>query len=209
MNDLGTFIFIGRSGCGKGTQAALLSDYLEKNNPADGVFIIETGEELRDFAEKGGYLPDLVKKVMDGGELLPAFVSVFAWAGQILHNLKENQHIIMDGAPRRPEEASIIDSAFKFLGRRNVQVIFLNVSEEWSVARLKERGRGDDLERSDIKNRMKWLESHVMPTIKKFKETEGYIVHDIQGEQTIEEVHKEIISKIPESMYLSIIDTAF
>ena len=96
MDKLGTFIFIGRSGCGKGTQAALLSDYLKRNQAADGVFIIESGEELRELSERGGYLSGLVKKTMDKGALLPAFVSVFAWAKEMLHNLKENHHIIMD-----------------------------------------------------------------------------------------------------------------
>ena len=196
MDKLGTFIFISRSGCGKGTQAALLSDYLKRNQAADGVFIIESGEELRELSERGGYLSGLVKKTMDKGALLPAFVSVFAWAKEMLHNLKENHHIIMDGAPRRPEEGPMMDSAFRFIGRSGADVIFLYVSEGWATLRLKERGRGDDMGRTDIKNKMEWFKTQVMPTIQKIKETEGYAVYVINGEQTIEEVHKEIISKL-------------
>ena len=44
-----TFVFIGRSGCGKGTQAKLLQDVLKEKNPDQEIFYIETGANFRKF----------------------------------------------------------------------------------------------------------------------------------------------------------------
>ena len=44
-----TFIFIGRSGCGKGTQAELLQEYIKKLDQQRLIFYIETGERFRQF----------------------------------------------------------------------------------------------------------------------------------------------------------------
>ena len=44
-----SFIFMGRSGCGKGTQAKLLMEYLKKIDPARDIFYLETGAGVREF----------------------------------------------------------------------------------------------------------------------------------------------------------------
>ena len=44
-----TFIFIGRSGCGKGTQADLLQKYIKTQDPGREIFYLETGSRFRDF----------------------------------------------------------------------------------------------------------------------------------------------------------------
>ena len=47
---------MGRSGCGKGTQAKLLIKHLRDNNLGETLYVY-TGEKLRNFAEKEKYLP--------------------------------------------------------------------------------------------------------------------------------------------------------
>ena len=44
-----TFIFIGRSGCGKGTQAELVQEHLKQIDPKRKVLYIQTGAEFREF----------------------------------------------------------------------------------------------------------------------------------------------------------------
>ena len=47
-----TFIFIGRSGCGKGTQVALLQEYIKTRDHKRPILYIETGERLRQFIKE-------------------------------------------------------------------------------------------------------------------------------------------------------------
>ena len=51
MNTLNkdTFIFIGASGSGKGTQVALLKEYIKKKDPETPIFYVQTGEYFREF----------------------------------------------------------------------------------------------------------------------------------------------------------------
>lgn len=50
-----TFIFFGPSGSGKGTQARLLIEYLEKKDPERKTVYIETGRRFRDFITEASY----------------------------------------------------------------------------------------------------------------------------------------------------------
>ena len=60
-----TFIFFGRSGCGKGTQATLLKEYMEKIDPKNKVLYVETGAKFREFMAKNNYSNGLAKAVID------------------------------------------------------------------------------------------------------------------------------------------------
>jgi adenylate kinase family enzyme len=72
----------------------------------------------------------------------------------------------------------------------------LNVSPEWSRERLTARGRADDVNKEDIEKRLKWFDLEVKPVIEWFRGENSYKVFDINGEQTIEQVHEDIISAI-------------
>ena len=54
--ELQTFIFIGRSGCGKGTQVTLLQEHFKKQDHKRHIFYIETGERFRQFIRSIVYL---------------------------------------------------------------------------------------------------------------------------------------------------------
>jgi adenylate kinase family enzyme len=69
------------------------------------------------------------------------------------------------------------------------------VSKEWATDRLLGRGRTDD-SLADIEKRMKWFEEDVIPSIEFFKNNENCEFMDINGEQTIEQVHEELIKKV-------------
>ncbi len=47
-----------------------------------------------------------------------------------------------------------------------------------------------------IKKRLDWFDTDVQPVIDWFKSNDFYNFLDINGEQTIEEVHQEIMEKI-------------
>jgi adenylate kinase len=190
-----TAIFIGRSGCGKGTQAQLLIDHLRVVDPAREIYYLETGQSFRNFIGEGGYSGSLAKKVSDSGELQPEFLAVWAWSHLLVDRMKENEHLIIDGTPRRLHEAPVFDSAMKFYGRVKPHLVYINVSREWSRERLLGRGRGDD-HSDDIEKRLNWFDTDVIPAINFFRDNSDYNFLEINGEQTVEEVSKELLSNM-------------
>lgn len=190
-----TFVFVGRSGCGKGTQAKLLADYLKEKTPEVPVFYLETGQTFRDFLSRGNYSSSLAKEINKKGGLQPEFLAVWAWSHLLVENLRGDEHLVIDGTPRKAREAAVLDSAFKFYQRQKPFIIYINVSESWSRERLLARKRADDTT-EDIEIRLAWFETEVVPAIDFFREKEDYSFVDVIGEQPIQDVHKEIISKI-------------
>lgn len=191
-----TYIFYGSSGSGKGTQALLLKEYLEKQNGENETLYIETGFRLREFTKKDNYSSKLTNNILESGELLPEFLPIWIWTDFLIDNVKTGkEHLILDGLARRVDEAPVLDKALKFYDREKPEVIILNVSPEWSMKQLLERGRHDDHE-EHIKRRIEWYDVNVVPTVELFRNNPYYIVHEINGEQSIEEVHEEIIKKI-------------
>ena len=47
-----TYIMIGRSGSGKGTQTKLLKEYIKKQDPETEILHVESGDEFRDFLRR-------------------------------------------------------------------------------------------------------------------------------------------------------------
>lgn len=192
-----TFIFIGRSGCGKGTQADLLIKHLNEKDPEKrGVFYMEIGKKFRDYLKETTYTASLSKEVYKKGELQPDFLAIHIWAHSIMADYNGDDHVIVDGTPRSLVQAQVFDSAVKFYKKENVYVINLEVSEDWSRTRLAERGRADDKEADEVEKRLAWYKRDVVPAIDFFRDNPTYKVLDINGEQTIEEVFNEIINKI-------------
>ncbi|MEK9182189.1 MAG: nucleoside monophosphate kinase [Patescibacteria group bacterium] len=189
------FIFIGRSGCGKGTQAKLLGEHLNKIDPKRKVFFLETGAEFRKFIQGEGYTQRLSKKIYDEGGSQPEFLSVYMWSHLIAENFEEDEYLIVDGTPRRFHEAGALDSIFDFYKREKPYLIFLNIGEKWAVERLLGRGRLDD-NHEDIEARLKWYETDVVPAINFYRDNPKYIFLEINGEQTIEKIHLDILEKL-------------
>lgn len=189
------FLLMGRSGCGKGTQAKLLVKYLRDNKLRDVIYVY-TGERLRNFAEKEKTLAArLAKAKMKVGGLLPSFLAVWLWSGALIEGVEENNNVIMDGSPRTLLEAMMIDDAMEFYGRSRVVPIFLETSEEWSTQRLLGRGRGDDSLKS-IKERMAYFEKDVAPVIDYYNGKSRHKLVRVNGERSIEGVHREILEKV-------------
>ena len=189
------FLLIGRSGCGKGTQAKLLIKYLKDNNLGETLYVY-TGERLRNFAEKEeNFAARLAKSKMKDGDLLPSFLAVWLWSGALIEGVKENNNVIMDGSPRTLLEALMMDDAMEFYGRSDVVPIFLETSEEWSTQRLLGRGRSDDSLKS-IKKRMAYFEKSVAPVIDYYEKESKHKLIKVNGEQSVEDVHREILEKV-------------
>ncbi len=188
------FIIIGRSGCGKGTQAELLKEYLSQKGLGN-VLHISTGEGFREFGKKENYVATLSRYTNEQGFLQPEFLAVWNWSNLFINKLGENDSMILDGAPRKLFEVNMLNSAIKFFGFEKPKVIYLDVSENWARERLSGRGREDDVE-EEVERRMSWFETEVLPVVNSYKLDERYNFIHINGENGLDEVHQEIISKI-------------
>jgi adenylate kinase len=198
MNTPETFIFIGRSGSGKGTQAELLKEYLEKNTSSP-VTYIQTGQRFRDFTRGEGHTAQLARKVIETGALMPEFLGVWNWSSIFVDSIKGDEHLILDGMPRRLREAHMVDSAMNFYERNMPMVIYLDISHDVAKERLLGRGRTDD-NHEDIDRRLAWFETDVVPVLEWYERDRNYNFVRINGEQSVEEINGDIIREF-EKLY--------
>ena len=187
------FLFFGRSGCGKGTQAKLLADFLKTKERE--VIYIETGSQFREFIKKENYSSELTKNILHDGGLIPVFLPIWIWTNILVNNFSGKEDLVLDGLCRRREESIALDSAFSFYKIKKPNVILINVSKEWSFSRMMERKRADDTPEK-IQNRLDWFAKDVIPSIDYFREKPECNFIEINGEQTIEDVHKDIIKAL-------------
>lgn len=195
MNKPQTFIFFGRSGCGKGTQIKLLREYLEKEDGERKHFSFSTGDGFREFFSTETYASNLSKGITANGLLQPLFLTVSLWGNAMLNKLEQNDHMFIDGYPRRREEAEMVDGALKFFNRDQIIILDFIVSRETSKKRMLSRGRYDDTE-ENTETRLDWYDKDVTPAIEYLKGQPGYIYIEVDGEGTIEKIHEDIINKI-------------
>lgn len=188
-----TILFYGRSGCGKGTQAALLAERLKEGG--DPVLMIETGKLFREFMERENYTSALTKALLGKGGLLPEFLPVWIWTQIIIDRFNGAEHLVLDGLARRSAESEVLDGALQFYERLPADVVMINVSRAWSFIRLKGRGRYDDTD-ADINRRLDWYETVVASAIAYFRNRPDYRFHEINGEQPVETVEKDIITAL-------------
>lgn len=197
-----TFIFIGRSGSGKGTQATLLQVYLEKAGRATGagaasvpVRYLQTGAEFRAFLQGNTYTQKTAKALSLKGALQPAFLAIYMWAKFFTEQLTGGEHLIIDGTPRKRDEAQVLHSVFGFYGRPKPIVLFMNVSEKTAASRLAARQRQDD-NSAEIRGRLAWYKTDVEPAVEWYRTHPDYHFVEVNGEQSEAKIHADIVAAI-------------
>lgn len=192
---LHSFIFVGRSGCGKGTQIKLLIEYLEKNDLEHKPLYIYTGNLFREFIKGQSITQKISADIYNSGGLQPEFLTVHMWVKPLVENYTGKEHIIFDGTPRKYHEASVLHSMFKFYNLTKPWVINIDISAEEATRRLLARKRFDDIE-SEVKKRLAWYETDVAPTLEYYRHNPEYNFLTIAGERSVEEVHDDIVKSL-------------
>lgn len=178
-----TLTILGRSGCGKGTQAKFL---LPKLRP---VLFLQTGKFLRELAEKDSIVAKKTKKVLKEGYLVPTWLAGHMWSDVIIRSLKEKENIFLDGAPREKKDAIFLDDVLRWLKRPLAVAIYLEISEREAVKRLVSRGRMDD-QPSAVRHRMEFFKKNVIPVINYYRKQKRLVV--IDGEGDVKKIFKDI-----------------
>ncbi|MEI8269950.1 MAG: nucleoside monophosphate kinase [bacterium] len=189
-----TFLFYGQVGSGKGTQVKLLMDYLKAKDGKDSVYA-GTGDGFRKLLATESYTASLVKDSMLRGELQPDFLTTSLFTNILTSSLTPEKYLFADGYPRTVVQSESFDIMMKFFKRESIKIVYIELSKEEAMKRNLLRGRSDDTEEG-LNRRFDEYFNNVMPSMEYFREKEGYEIVTINGEQTIEEVQKEIIKAL-------------
>ena len=192
-----TVTFFGISGSGKGTQVSLLIDHLSQKDGGRKIVHAEMGAMLRDFMKDNSELAKRSKQIVDAGGLLPTFIPVCMLARRLEKEFKGDEHLVIDGTPRRPMQAELVDENVRFYGRDNLHAIVLDLSIDSARKRLAGRGTGraDDTDEKAMNERFSWYQEHVVPSIAKLEELR-WKIHHIDGEPDVPTIHKNIIAAL-------------
>jgi len=149
------------------------------------------GNLLRSLALKDTYAASLLRPILARGELVEYAVSVAEFGHYLLENLKEDQHLLIDGFPRSLEQVALIDSALRFYRRDAPAVVRIEITDEEALKRLLARGRSDDIPEA-IRARLAWTRKAEKEIEAWFKGSANYRVHEIDGSGTIEETQAKV-----------------
>jgi adenylate kinase len=190
-----TFIFFGIVGSGKGTQVELLEKYLKENKISDDVFSSSIGSEYRRIVESKSYTGRLIETTMTKGHLQPDFLTISLFTNILVSSMEENTTFIADGFARTVSQAEAFEAIIKFYNRESVHVVYIELDKEEAKKRMILRGRADDNEEG-IARRFDEYVNNVIPAMNYFKDKAGYTMHVINGKQSIESVHADIIKSL-------------
>jgi adenylate kinase len=189
-----TVLFFGVQGSGKGTQVKLLMEAI-KARSAEAIIHIDMGALMRASIATGSITGKLTGEVINVGKRMPDFMPVYlatkAFADGIVTGA---EHIVADGLCRGDDQTRGFDDAMVFYGRSNYHVISLDLSDDEAMKRLLARGRNDDTPEG-IANRLAWYKTDVAPQLA-LMESRGRAIHRINGDQSVEEVHADIMKTL-------------
>lgn len=191
------FIFIGRSGCGKGTQAKFLMEHLKAQTGKETLYI-QTGGELRDFIKEDSYTANLVRKDYEAGGLMSEFMTVHMWARVLVKKFTGHEHLVFDGSPRKFHEAGVLDSVFGFYGISDAakpMIVHIDISRGEAMKRLIARQRMDDTE-VEINKRLDWFETDVMPAVGFYLNNPKYNYVKIDGQASPEAIFADLVAHL-------------
>ena len=215
------YTLLGRAGCGKGTQAKLLAEKFGLFYIGSGELLRNladqnnfTGQKTATVLKTGELVPSSLVSML--------WLNYLETIKQ--KNSADFKGIIFDGSPRKIEEAHLLEEALNWYEcDKNFKAVYVEISREEAFNRLTSRrqckqcGRvipyvdeyknltqcdkcgGELIVRQDdtpaaINQRLDLFDEEVMPVIEYFDKKE--VLARVNGEQGIEEVRREILSKI-------------
>jgi adenylate kinase len=173
-------IFMGVAGSGKSVQGRRLADEL-------GLPWLSTGEFLRMLISGDR------RKAMVQGELLDDH-EIIELVQKIFTMISPKEEFILDGFPRTPEQADWLLSQVKHKQLHVSAIIHIKASQKVVAERLLSRARPDDTKEA-IEKRFDEYEKAIRPIIEDMR-TANIPVFDIDGEQSIEGAHDQILGAI-------------
>jgi adenylate kinase len=173
-------ILIGIQGAGKSTQGNILSEKL--NIP-----YLSTGHIFREISKEKTPTGRYIKETVNAGYLIPDDKALEI-VSEYLHRSEYRKGYIMDGFPRTIVQAKAFENGID-------KVVYLKVSDKEALWRLS--GRDDNREDDTLKairKRISLFHEFTEPVIDYYRQKE--ILVELDGEKSIEEISKEILSEL-------------
>lgn len=192
-NKVPCYLIFGPQGSGKSTQAELLANKL-------GLPFFDSGKQLREVVANGGQLAEQLAATMKSGQLVANDIlrKVF---DEYLSSHDCSKGLVTDGFPRNITQTTL----FSELARDyNWEVIafYVHITDQTAKDRLSKRFtlvNGKKIFRDDDKpaivaKRLAVFKQETLPVISWLKD--HYIVYEVDGEPSREEVFQSILNKI-------------
>jgi adenylate kinase len=170
-------VFLGAPGCGKGTQAARLSERL-------GVPAVSTGEMLRNAVTAESELGRRVAEIMSSGDLVDD-VTMTAVVAERLSRNDARAGFILDGYPRTLAQVEALDRILADRNERLDAVVLLEVPEEELIRRALARRREDDAD-DVIRTRLDVYSEKTEPLVRCY--ADRGLLHRVDGDRPVEAV---------------------
>jgi adenylate kinase len=173
-------ILIGIQGAGKSTQGNILSKELD-------IPYLSTGHIFRIMAKEKTKIGRYLKEVMVSGALVPDHTTMEI-VSEYLKRPEYEKGYIMDGFPRTTKQAEQFENGID-------KVIYLRVSDREALWRLSYRQEErEDETLAAIRKRIELFHKVTEPVIEWYRHKHQLL--EIDGEQSIEEISKEILHKL-------------
>ena len=177
-------ILLGIQGSGKSTQGNLLSEKLD-------IPYLSTGHIFRNIAKEKTSLGRYVKEVMNAGYLI-ADDKTLEIVSAYLARPEYTKGYILDGFPRTVVQADSFKNGVD-------KVVYLMVSDKEALWRLSYRsGEGGEIREDEtlaaVRKRIEVFHKFTEPVLEFYRE-KGILI-EVDGEQEIEGIHKEILEKL-------------
>lgn len=176
-------VLLGAPGCGKGTQAEIVSQRLE-------IPAISTGDMLRRAVEEGSELGQRVQSIMVAGGLVDDDTMAEVVRDR-LGREDARRGFLLDGYPRTLDQADTLEEILAEQDRGLDAVIHLDVPEAELVRRALARQRADDREET-IKERLRLYHEKTEPLIG-YYEARG-LLRRVDGFQSIDRVAADLLA---------------
>jgi len=173
-------IFFGPAGSGKSVQGQILA-------ARKGWRWLSMSQLLRDTGDV-----DLYKKMQEGG--LVSSDKTNEIMGEALSRGPDSASVILDGYPRKLEQAQWLVDNQPLHGKSIGLVVVLEVARAELIRRLDLRGRADDTPEA-IDERLKTYRKEIYPILNYFTEQGVNIIH-IDGSGTVGQVHDRVTEEL-------------
>lgn len=174
-------ILIGIQGAGKSTQGKLLSNDLK-------VPYLSTGHIFRELAKEHTPLGRQIKVVMNAG-LLISDAKTLKIVSEYLGRKEYQSGYILDGFPRTLVQAKAFKNGID-------HVVYLKISDKEALWRIS--GRNGEVREDEtlmaVRKRIDLFHKFTEPVLDYYRE-KGHLA-EVDGEKSIEEIHKEITQKL-------------
>ena len=175
---------MGKTGCGKGTQAHKLAAVL-------GWSVFSTGDLVRQVSAEDTSLGRHIRDIHMSG-WVPEWLASYLFAQAVL-----DEHIddglVFESVARKPEEAKKLHEMHTMLNRPYI-VLHLDASDEVVMDRMRKRQRDASDAEENMKKRLQAFYEETAHSLEFFK-SQGKVV-DINAVGEEEKIHEDILKAI-------------